>query len=162
MKVIQAIWSFRRKRLPGDWSIQKWKSRLCPHCGQQVEGVNYWDTYAPVVTWSTVRLVMIMSLLSELHTKQVDYVQAYVQADLDAEIYINIRRGFHVVNGKLKFNMDSPADHDKAHVLKLKKKAYGPKQGGHLFWKKLRDGLTKRGFVQSEIDQCLFLRGDAL
>jgi hypothetical protein len=30
MKVIQAIWSFRRKRLPGDWSIQKWKSRLCP------------------------------------------------------------------------------------------------------------------------------------
>jgi hypothetical protein len=58
--------------------------------------------------------------------------------------------------------MDSPTDHDKAHVLKLKKNAYGLKQGGHLFWKKLRDGLTKRGFVQSEIDQCLFLRGDCI
>jgi hypothetical protein len=45
MKVIQAIWSFRRKRLAGDWSIQKWKSCLCPHGGQQVEGVNYWDTH---------------------------------------------------------------------------------------------------------------------
>jgi predicted RNA-binding protein with EMAP domain len=40
MKVIQTIWSFRRKRLPGDWSIQKWKSRLCPHGEQQVKGVN--------------------------------------------------------------------------------------------------------------------------
>jgi hypothetical protein len=105
---------------------------------------------------------MILSLLSDLHTKQVNYVQAYTQADLDAELYMNILRGFHVVNGKLKFNMDSPTDHDKAHVLKLKKNAYGLKQGGRLFWKKLRDGLTKRGFVQSEIDQCLFLRGGCI
>jgi hypothetical protein len=92
MKVIQAIWSFRRKRLPGDWSIQKWKSHLCPHGEQQVEGVKYLDTYAPVVTWST---------LSDLHTKQVDYVQAYTQADLDAEIHMNTPRDFHVVDGKL-------------------------------------------------------------
>jgi hypothetical protein len=49
MKVIHAIRSFRRKRIPGDRSIQKWKSRPCPHGGQQVEGVNYWDTCAPVV-----------------------------------------------------------------------------------------------------------------
>jgi hypothetical protein len=62
---------------------------------------------------------------------------------------MNIPRGFHVVDGKLKFNMDSPTDHDKAHVLNLKKNAYGLKQGGHFFGKKLRDGSTKRGFVQS-------------
>jgi hypothetical protein len=89
--------------------------------------------------------------------KQVNYVQAYTQADLDAEIYMNIPRGFHVVDGKLKFNMDSPNNHDKGHCLKLKKNAYGLKQGGHLFWKKLRDGLIQRGFVQIQIDQCLFL-----
>jgi hypothetical protein len=110
--------------------------------------------------WSIVRLIMILSLLSDLHTKQVDYVQAYTQADQDAEIYMNIPRGFHVVDGKLKFNMDSPTDHEKAHCLKLKKNAYGLKQGGRLFWKKLRDGLIQRGFVQSQIDQCILLRGD--
>jgi hypothetical protein len=77
IKLIQAIWSFQRKRLPGDWSIQKWKSSLCPHGGRQVEGVTYWDAYAPVVIWSTVQLIMILSLLSDLHTKKVDYVQAY-------------------------------------------------------------------------------------
>jgi hypothetical protein len=105
---------------------------------------------------------MILSLLSDLHTKQVDYVQACTQADLDAETYVNIPRGFHVIDGKLKFSMDPPTDHDKAHFLKLKKNAYGLKKGGHLFWKKLRDGLTQIGFVQSEIDQCLLLRGDCI
>jgi hypothetical protein len=75
---------------------------------------------------------------------------------------MNITRRINVVHGKLKFNMDSPTDHDKAHVLKLKKKTYHLKQAGHLFCKKLRDGLTKRGFVQSEIDQCLFLQGDCI
>jgi hypothetical protein len=103
---------------------------------------------------------MILSLLTDLHTKQVDYVKAYTQADLDAEIYMNIPRGFHVVDGKLKFNIDSPTDYDKAHCLKLKKNAHGLKQGRHLFWKKLRYGLIQRGFVQSQIDQCLFLQGD--
>jgi hypothetical protein len=75
---------------------------------------------------------------------------------------MNIPRGFHVVDGKLKFNVDSPTDHDKAHCLKLKKNAFGLKQGGHLFWKKLRDGLIQRGFVQIQIDQCLFLQGDCI
>jgi len=45
---LQAIWSFHHKRAP-DWSITtKWKARLCPHGGQQIEGLNFWDTYAPV------------------------------------------------------------------------------------------------------------------
>jgi hypothetical protein len=47
-KPLSAIWSFRKKRLPC-WTIVKWKSRLCPHGGQQVFGVNFWHTYAPVV-----------------------------------------------------------------------------------------------------------------
>jgi hypothetical protein len=75
---------------------------------------------------------------------------------------MNIPRGLHVVDGKLKFNMDSRTDHDKAHFLKLKKNAYGLKKGGHLFWKKLKDGLIQRGFVQSQIDQYLFLRRDCI
>jgi hypothetical protein len=82
-----------------------------------------------------VRLIIILSLLSDLHTKQVAYV--YAQTDLDANMYMNIPRGFHVVDCKLKLNMDSPTDHDKAQCLKLKKNAYDLKQGGRLFWKNL-------------------------
>jgi len=87
IKPLQAIWSFRRKRAP-DWSILKHKARLCPHGGMQEEGVNYWHTYAPVVNWRTVRLSLILSLLSGLKSRQVDYVAAYTQAPLDCELYI--------------------------------------------------------------------------
>jgi hypothetical protein len=48
LKVLSAIWSFRRKRAP-DWTVLKHKARLCPHGGQQVEGEHFWATYAPVV-----------------------------------------------------------------------------------------------------------------
>jgi len=83
-KAVPAIWSFRRKRAP-DWSIIKWKARLCPHGGQQVEGINYWATYAPVVTWSTARLILILilSLITGLQSRQIDYIQAYTQAPVD-------------------------------------------------------------------------------
>jgi len=51
--ILPAIWSFRRKRAP-DWTVIKYKARVCPHGGKQVEGENYWATYAPVVNWRTV------------------------------------------------------------------------------------------------------------
>jgi hypothetical protein len=69
MKILSSIWSFCCKRAP-DWSILKYKSRLCPHGGQQIEGEHFWETYAPVVNWRTVRLVLILSLLSNLKSRQ--------------------------------------------------------------------------------------------
>jgi hypothetical protein len=43
-------------------------------------------------------------------------------------------------------------------VLFLLKSLYGLKQAPRTFYEKLRDGLLERGFTQSEIDPCLFLR----
>ncbi len=62
-KPVPAIWSFRRKRAP-DWTITKWKARLCPHGGKQVEGIDFWETYALVIAWSTVRLILILSMVT--------------------------------------------------------------------------------------------------
>ena len=73
---IMMIWSFKRKRHP-DGTLDKHKARLCCHGGQQQWGVNYWDTYAPVVSWSSVRTLMTLSRLHNLHTKYVDFAQAY-------------------------------------------------------------------------------------
>ena len=81
------IWSFKRKRHP-DGTLDKHKERLCCHGGQQQWGVNYWDTYAPVVSWSSIRILMTLSKLHNLHTKSVDFVQAYPQAKIKSEIYL--------------------------------------------------------------------------
>ena len=47
-KTIMSVWSFKRKCLP-DGTICKYKARLCAHGGQQQWGVEYLETYAPVV-----------------------------------------------------------------------------------------------------------------
>jgi hypothetical protein len=65
-KTIMAIWSFKRKRFP-DGSLNKHKARLCAHGGQQTWGLDYWDTYAPVVTWASVRLLLIVAKIHGLH-----------------------------------------------------------------------------------------------
>jgi len=89
-KILPAIWSFRHKRAP-DWTILKHKARLCPHGGHQVEGEHFWETYAPVVNWQTVRLVLILSLLSNLNSRQIDYVNAYTQGPADCDIFRKYR-----------------------------------------------------------------------
>jgi hypothetical protein len=64
-KPLNPIWSFRHKRAP-DWTVIKHRSRICPDGGKQIEGINFWATYAPVVSWRTVHLTLILSLLSGL------------------------------------------------------------------------------------------------
>ena len=76
---ISMIWSFKRKRNP-DGSLCKHKARLCCHGGQQQRGINFWDIYAPVVSWSSIRSIITLSKLHKLHTKSVDFIQAYSQA----------------------------------------------------------------------------------
>jgi len=160
-KPLSAIWSFRKKRLPC-WTIVKWKARLCPHGGQQVQGVNFWHTYAPVVKWCTVRLTLIVTTLLGYESRQVDFVQAFSQAEVDCDVYMKIPRGFQVQNDHLVFDPTHTAKPSTNHVLKLKKNLYGLRQAGYNWHEKLKQGLLHRGFRQSAIDPCLFLRSDCL
>jgi len=161
-RVVSAIWSFKRKRLP-DWTVSKYRARVCPHGGQQIQGINFWETYAPVVQWSTVRLALILSTLGDLKSRQVDYVQAYTQANIDCDLYMAVPAGFIVQDNKLVFVEGlRTKDHPNDHVLKLKKNMYGLRQAGHIWFEKLRAGLLNRGFVQSKVDKCLFLRSDCI
>jgi hypothetical protein len=53
--VLPAVWAMRRKRHISTQQVYKWKARLNIHGGKQVYGFNYWETYAPVAPWSTIR-----------------------------------------------------------------------------------------------------------
>jgi hypothetical protein len=86
-KTIMAIWSFKRKRYP-DGTLNKHKAHLCAHGGQQTWGLDYWDTYAPVVTWASVRLLLIVAKIHGLQSKSIDFILAFPQADLDVPVYM--------------------------------------------------------------------------
>ena len=53
MNVIDAIWAFKLKRFP-DGMAKKFKARFCARGDQQLEGIYFFETYAPVVQWTTV------------------------------------------------------------------------------------------------------------
>ena len=75
-KTIQAIWSFKRKRFP-DGTLNKHKARLCAHGRMQQWGVNYWETYAPVVNWISVRFLLVLSEIIGLESRAIDFVLAF-------------------------------------------------------------------------------------
>ena len=143
-KVLKGTWAFKLKRLP-DGSPLKFKARYCVRGDLQTEGVDYFETYAPVVQWSTVRLLLTMVLSKDWVTKQVDYTNAFAQATLEEDMYIESPKGF--------------SRRDKVDkVLKLIKSLYGLKQAPKTFFEKLRRGLLQRGFTASELDPCLFMK----
>jgi hypothetical protein len=96
MKTIMSIWSFKRKRLP-DGTLNKHKARLCAHGGMQQWGVDYWETYAPVlVNWISVRFLLIICQISGLESQALDFVLAFPQADIDTPVFMEIPIGISV------------------------------------------------------------------
>jgi hypothetical protein len=147
-KVLPTTWTFRRKRYP-DGRIRKHKARFCVRGDKQVVGVDVFETYAPVVQWTTVRLCFILSTILGLSSRQVDYTNAFVQAPVKDEMYVEAPKGF-----------DLPTDGD--YVLKLKKNLYGSRDAPLAWFETLKASLESRNFVPSDIDPCLFIHKDMI
>ena len=143
---IMMIWSFKRKRNP-DGTLNKHKARLCCHGGQQQWGVNYWDTYAPVVTWSSIRILMTIAHLNKLHTKSMDFIQAYPQAKSKTTIYLKTPQG-------IELSSDGGES-----VLKLERNLYGLRDAGRTWFEHLTNKLEGMGFVATASDPCIYTRG---
>ena len=92
-KTIMAIWSFKRKCF-SDGTLNKHKARLCAHGAMQTWGQNYWETYAPVVDWASVRLILAIAKIHGLSSKSIDFVLAFPQADLEIPVYMELPIGF--------------------------------------------------------------------
>ena len=148
LNVLKSTWAFKLKRLP-DGTPYRFKARFCARGDLQKEGVDFFDTYAPVVQWSTIRLLLSTVLTEGWATRQVDYTNAFAQANLNEEVYLECPKMF--------------APKSRANVvLKLVKSLYGLRQAPRTFFEKLRDGLLERGYVQSQNDPCLFMKNGIL
>ena len=82
MNVMPSTWAFRCKRYP-DGSVQKLKARFCTCGDKQVEGIDYFDTFAPIINWTMVRLKLILTLILNLATCQVDYTAAFIHSPIN-------------------------------------------------------------------------------
>ena len=80
--VLQSTWAFRKNWYP-DGALKKYKVRFCVRGDQQINGLDMFDTYAPVVSGITIRLLLVLSLILNLEPQQVDYTHTFCQAPLD-------------------------------------------------------------------------------
>ncbi len=151
-RVFPAVWQMRRKRDIRSCQIKKYKARLNLDGSRMQHGIDYEETYAPVTSWRSIRMLLTLVALYGWYTVQLDYVLAFPQAPVERELYMAIPKGFSLNEGC--------ADD---YALRIHKNIYGQKQAGRV-WnqylaKKLQDDA---GFTQSKVDECLFYRGQVI
>jgi hypothetical protein len=113
--VIASTLAFKCKRYPGGL-IKKFKAQFCARGDQQLKVIDFFETYAPVVQWTIIRLMFILEILLELKSKQGDVICAFLHVDLDPgeNVYVEMPLGF---------TQYSKNDIQKA--LKMKETLYG-------------------------------------
>jgi hypothetical protein len=96
-------------------------------------------------------LLLVLSILDKWYTWQVNFILAYPQADIEFDMYMDLPSGIETKYGN-----------SKMHVLKLLKNLYWQKQAGRVWNQFLTKGLTKIGFKQSKVDECVFSHNDVM
>ena len=133
--LLSSVWQMKRKRKPSTGEISKYKARLNVNGKEQVQGVHYEETYAPVVGWATIRFFMTLAIINNWHTRQLDFVLAFPQADIERELYMKLPAGFSIEG------LNLTEEEKKEHVLRLDKNLYGQKQAGRVWYQHLRRNL---------------------
>lgn len=151
------VWSMKRKRDPLGFII-KYKARLCAGGHKSIESVDYWSTYSPVVSWGTVRLMLVLAIVNNWHMQSIDFVLAFPQAPVKTDIFMKPPKVPHNF-----LIPDLPRFTDRFNkVYKLIQNLYGLKDAGKTWYEFLRKGLLKRGWRPSQIDECLFTKDNMI
>jgi hypothetical protein len=137
-------WVFKKKMKP-DATVDKFKTRLVAKGFTQKEGENYFDTYSPVARMTTIRVLVALAACNDLLIHQMDVKIAFLNGELDKEIYMKQPDGF-VAPGQEK------------KVCRLKKSLYGLKQAPKQWHEKFDRNLTSVDFVVDEGDTCVYYR----
>ena len=142
--VLPSTWVFKIKYYP-DGCVKKFKACFCARGDTQTEGVNYFETWAPVVMWSTGCIVMVLVATLDLISVQCDITAAFIHACIPATetIYVPQPCGFHCGNGN--------------EVLHLKQSLYGLKQSPQYVFEYISERLINTGLTPSKFDPCLFM-----
>ena len=146
VKVLPSMWAMKGKRRISTGEVYKWKARLNLHGGKQEHGINYWETYSATLAWPTIRFMLTQSIIMGWKTRQIDFTLAYPQADAECQLYMDIPKGFKVLEG------------NENYCLKILKNIYGQRQAGQVWSLHLKKGLLKCGCKQSTVDDCVFFK----
>ena len=143
-KPVGCKWVLKKKLRPNG-TINKYKARLVAKGYTQKEGEDYFDTYSPVARLTTIRVLLSLAASHGLLVHQMDVKIAFLNGELEEEIYMDQPDGF-VAKGQ------------EGKVCKLLKSLYGLKQARKQWHEKFDKTLTSAGFAVNEADKCVYYR----
>ena len=114
----------------------------------QKEGLDYHETFSPVVKMVTVRTVLSVEAAKGWNVQQMDVYNAFLQGDLMEEVYMQLPQGFQADEKRKGQGL----------VCKLIKSLYGLKQASRQWNVKLTNALIEAGFQQSHLDYSLMTK----
>ena len=126
-----------------DGTVQRFKARVVAGGNFQRYGENYKETYAPVVSFTVVRIFLYLTMCLGMRIGQLDVKTAFLNGELAESVWVMSPRGIPGV---------------KSQCYRLKKAMYGLKQA-HLAWHtKLCTDLNGIGFFELPSAPCVFRR----
>ena len=141
-KAVGSKWVFKRKR-DADGNVERYKARLVAQGFTQKNGIDYDETFSPVVRFESIRTIIALAAKYKLRLHQIDVTTAFLNGTLEEDIYMKQPEGFEVEG--------------KEHmVCKLKKSIYGLKQSPRCWNQALDEHLKQMGFVPSMNDPCIY------
>ena len=143
-KTISCRWIFKKKLKP-DGSINKYKARLVAKGYNQKKDIDYFDTFAPTTRISSIRVLIALTSIHNLFVNQIDVKTAFLNGDLEEEIYIDQPKGYIAKGNEQK-------------VCKLVKSLYGLKQKPKQWHDKFDKVIVSNGYLINEADKCIYYK----
>ncbi|GJV23042.1 disease resistance CC-NBS-LRR class family protein [Tanacetum coccineum] len=143
-------WIFVRKRNDKN-EVTRYKARLVAQGFSQRPGIDYKETYSPVMDAITFRYLISIAVFKNLEMRRMDVVTAYLYGSIDNAIYMKIPEGFKIHNSL----SSKPRE---MCSIKLKRSLYGLKQSGRMWYNRLSDYLISKGYINNLICPCVFIK----
>ncbi|PNY02796.1 copia protein (gag-int-pol protein), partial [Trifolium pratense] len=144
--IIDSKWVFKTK-YKADGSIERRKARLVAKGFQQTAGLDYEETFSPVVKSSTVRIILSIAVHFNWEVRQLDINNAFLNGYLKETVFMHQPEGY----------LDSTKPN---HICKLSKAIYGLKQAPRAWFDSLKNALVNWGFQNTKSDSSLFIHRD--
>ncbi|RVW67678.1 Retrovirus-related Pol polyprotein from transposon TNT 1-94 [Vitis vinifera] len=144
VKPIGCKWIFKTKR-DSKGNIVRYKARLVAKGFTQKEGIDYKETFSPVSSKDSFRIIMALVAHYDLELHQMDVKTAFLNGNIDETIYMVQPENFE--------SKDS-----KQLVCRLKRSIYGLKQASRQWYRKFDQVITSFGFKENTVDQCIYLK----
>eukprot|EP00873_Tetraselmis_striata_P005549 jgi/Tetstr1/425813/TSEL_016191.t1 len=137
---IPSKWVFKVK-YNADGSIARFKARLVVQGCRQRHGIDYAETFAPTVKFTTIRVLFAIAVQYGWNIHQVDVDTAFLYAPVEEEIYMRPPPGYEQYDAR-----------GRPMVLRLLKSLYGLKQSPRNWHNTLHKFLVCYGFQQLKSD----------